>query len=304
MLLGDQAEAVDESSIQERMAALLEAEEANPEVEEPQEEQDSEEQVDSEQTEETEEPEEPVIELNYNGEIKAFKKSEVVDLAQKGYDYTTKTQQLAEQRKALDEQTQLLQQSAAVLDQLSDKSVEIKAIDKQLAQYKQIDWHTLAQNDPMQYMTYNQTYQQLKEARAEAVNEYQQQANELTQANERNRQQLFEREQRLLIDAIPELRGEKAQQTREELMTFLLNEGLQKHEIDTIVNHRAFKIAFKAMKYEKLMASKPEITKRMAEAPKVIKGKQPAVNNNTKDLRDRARRGDERAIQALIEKTL
>ena len=304
MLLGDQAEAVDESSIQERMAALLEAEEANPEAEEPQEEQDSEEQVDSEQTEETEEPEEPVIELNYNGEIKAFKKSEVVDLAQKGYDYTTKTQQLAEQRKALDEQTQLLQQSAAVLDQLSDKSVEIKAIDKQLAQYKQIDWHTLAQNDPMQYMTYNQTYQQLKEARAEAVNEYQQQANELTQANERNRQQLFEREQRLLIDAIPELRGEKAQQTREELMTFLLNEGLQKHEIDTIVNHRAFKIAFKAMKYEKLMASKPEITKRMSEAPKVIKGKQPAVNNNTKDLRDRARRGDERAIQALIEKTL
>ena len=304
MLLGDQAEAVDESSIQERMAALLEAEEANPEAEEPQEEQDSEEQVDSEQTEETEEPEEPVIELNYNGEIKAFKKSEVVDLAQKGYDYTTKTQQLAEQRKALDEQTQLLQQSAAVLDQLSDKSVEIKAIDKQLAQYKQIDWHTLAQNDPMQYMTYNQTYQQLKEARAEAVHEYQQQANELTQANERNRQQLFEREQRLLIDAIPELRGEKAQQTREELMTFLLNEGLQKHEIDTIVNHRAFKIAFKAMKYEKLMASKPEITKRMAEAPKVIKGKQPAVNNNTKDLRDRARRGDERAIQALIEKTL
>lgn len=300
----EQAEALDDSDVQERMAALLEAEEANPEDEEQPEQEES--TLEAEQSEEDEqaEPEDETLELSWNGEVKAFKKSEVVELAQKGFDYTAKTQQLAEQRKTLEAQAQLLQQQAVVQNQLADKVADIKALDRQIAEYKSIDWQSLAQNDPMQYLTLNQSFSQLKEARNEAVGEYQNAANQLTQAQLQQREQFLAKEAQLMAEAVPELRGERAEQTKSELKSYLASRGFNDDEISGIMDHRMVKVAFEAAQYQKLKSAQPQVKKRMAEAPKMVKGKQPAPNNQVRELRDRARKGDERAVQALIERTL
>lgn len=307
----EQAEALDDSEIQERMAQILEAEdnEATPEVEETPEqrkleatEEETEETAESEETEETEEPE--TIELNWNGENKVFNKSEVVELAQKGYDYTQKTQQLAEQRKTLEQQAQMLQYQAAVNEQLSDQLAVIKSLDKQIAEYKAVDWQALAQQDPMQYLSANQTYQALKESRNEAVNEYQGKAQQMNYAIAQQREQHLAREAQLMAEAIPELRGEKAQETRTELRSYLASRGFNDNEIDGIIDHRMVKVAFEAAQYHKLKSAKPEVTKRIAEAPKIVKGKKPAPDNKVQELRARAKKGDERAIQALIERSI
>ena len=86
--MNDQAQAVGDDAVLAQLEGYLEAEEATPEPEEeeleasPEETEESEEESE-EADEETEAPEEEVLELNWNGELKAFKKSEVVELAQK-----------------------------------------------------------------------------------------------------------------------------------------------------------------------------------------------------------------------------
>jgi hypothetical protein len=296
----EQAEALEDSDVQDRIAALLESEEDNPEEEVRQ----DEDQETDETAETIEEAEEETLELTWNGETKALKKSEVVELAQKGYDYTTKTQQLAEQRKTLEAQAQQFQHQVAIQTQLADKFAEIKALDNQLAQYRAVDWQSLAQSDPMQYLSLNQTYSALKEQKNEMVVEYQRNAQQLTQAQQAQREQVLAREARLMQEAIPELRGEKAQQTQAELRSYLASTGFNDDEIGSIMDHRMIKVAVDAMKFAKLKSAQPEVKKRMAEAPKVVKGKQPAPNNAVRELRERAKRGDEKAIVALIERTL
>lgn len=302
----DQAQAV-EGDLLEQMSALLEAEEANQEaVEEPEESQEVEAESD-EATEEAEEEtaEEEVLEITWNGENKALKRSEVVELAQKGYDYTTKTQQLAEQRKNLEAQQAFLKQQAFIQSNLADKMAEIKSLDSQIAQYKQINWQELAQNDPMQYLTFNQSFQQLKDSRNELVQEFQGKAQELTQAQFQQYQAALSKEAQLLRDAIPELKGDKSQQTQAELRSYLASRGFSDDEIGTIADHRILKMAYEAAKFAKLQSAKPEVRKKMAEAPKTIKSKQANVpNQQLQELRSKAKKGDERAIAALIERTL
>lgn len=306
--MNDQAQAVDDESIAEQMAAYLEAEEANPEMTEQAEEETSQEAEAETETEEGEqEPEtveDEVLEIQWNGEAKTLKKSEVVELAQKGYDYTAKTQQLAEQRKTLEAQADMLKQQAIAQQFLSDKVAEVKALDQQLAQYKQVNWQDLAQNDPMQYLTLNQQFQQLKDAKNEKVGEYQQLAHQLTQAQQAHQQKQIEAEVRLLTEAVPEFKGEKAQQTKAELESYLASRGFSSDDVAKIVDHRILRMAYEAAQYAKIKSAQPAVTKRMAEAPKVVKGKQPAPNNAVRELKDRAKRGDEKAIVALIERGL
>jgi len=171
------------------MAQYLEAEDAQPEEpEEPEAEDDEGDEAEAEseegESDEKPEPEEEVLELSWNGETKALKKSEVVELAQKGFDYTQKTQLLAEERKALEARAQLIQHQAFVNSHLSDKMVAIKSMDSQIEQYKAVNWQELAQTDPMQYLTLNQTFQQLKESRNELVGDYQNAAAQLQQAQQ------------------------------------------------------------------------------------------------------------------------
>ncbi len=299
--MNDQAEAVEEQDIQARMAALLESEEDAPddvvdEADEPVEE--------AEETEETEEPAEEELEITWNGESKVLKKSEVVELAQKGFDYTQKTQALAEQRKAIEMQAQMLQQQAFAQSHLSAKEMEIKALDNQLEQYKQVDWQGLAQSDPMQYLTLNQTFQQLKDAKRDMVQEYQGQYQQLTLAQKQQRDAILAQEAKLMAEAIPELKGEKGASIQTELKSYLSSRGFNGNEIESIMDHRMVKVAYEAAQYAKLKAGQPQVAKKLSDAPKPLKGKPQAPNNQVKELRERAKKGDEKAMIALIERTL
>ena len=82
-------------------------------------------------TEQPQVADEPLIEIKVNGEIKKVKQSELVEMAQKGADYTRKTQELADQRRQLDISLQK-QQSGAVPPQ----PAAAKPADKAAQEYK------------------------------------------------------------------------------------------------------------------------------------------------------------------------
>jgi len=308
----DQAQAVDD--VHARMMGILEAEEALSEPEEPEIEEEAstqeEAEAETESTDEVEEEAEPEAateEITYNGETKVLTKSELKELAQQGFDYTQKTQALAEQRRSVEAQQQALQVQIAIQTQLSDKYAEIKTLDNQIAQYKQIDWAQLAEADPQQYLKLNHAYRDLKEARDAKVADYQTHANELTEAQAQSKYQVLQAEEKLLRQKVPEFSGPKAAEAKAALAQFLQDEGFSANEISGILDHRMVSVAWKAAQYDKLKAAKPQVNKRVADAPKVVKGKQP-VNvkaDERAQLREKLRKtGDQHLAAKLIESML
>src|SRR5574343_1014230 len=174
----DQALDAVESDPLERMIGILDEEEGDPTGDDPANEEPD---AEAEVTEETEEEEAPKAEeletIVHNGEEKQLTKAELKELAQQGFDYTQKTQQLAEQRRYVEQQEQYVRQQAQFAAQFTDQIAQAKAIDSQLTQYKAVDWSAwaeqvvqLSQSDPYQaqgemakYQAAQQRYQQLKD---------------------------------------------------------------------------------------------------------------------------------------------
>ena len=66
----------------------------------------------------------------------------------KNKDYTTKTQEMAEQRKDLETDRQRFQEAIQLQTAHTEAYTQLGILDQQLAQYNETDWHTWASQDP------------------------------------------------------------------------------------------------------------------------------------------------------------
>lgn len=262
--------------------------------------------TDETESEEEEVEEEASEEITWNGETKMLTKSQVKELAQQGFDYTQKTQAIAEERRSIQAQAQQLQAQVAIHTQLADMVTEVKSLDKQLAQYKGVDWGELIDQDPVQAMKLNQVFRDLKEAREAKVHEYNQQAQYLEQVQAQSQAQALQAEAQLLARKVPELTGEKAADNKAHLANYLRTEGFNDAEVNSIMDHRMVAVAWKAAQYDKLKAGKPAVNKRVAEVPKVVKGKPSNPNMNVRnDLKAKLKQtGRDEYAAKLIENML
>lgn len=258
--------------------------------EEPAESEESDEPEESEESEEEAETE-ATFTIKYNGQDKKVSQSELVELAQKGFDYTQKTQAHAEQIKALEEKAKSVDARADALrfhEQLASDLLQEKAkilsMESTVEQYGKIDWQTWMDQDPAEaqkhYMQYQNTLRDYDQAKNDLGRKAQQQTAELTHyfktlANEKAQ------------DALKTLANEGwTGDTDKEAQKFLIESGFQAAELALIVtdeqgmprgiNHtlldpRVLRIVADAMKYRKLQAAKPAIDKKVKTVPKVAK---------------------------------
>lgn len=230
------------------------------------------EEAEASDVEEQDVPADEEIELTWNGEQVKKPKAEVLELAQKGFDYTQKTQALAEERRVMQEQIAAVQQQMQVQNALMDQIGQVKQIEAQLAQFNQVNWQQLIDSDPVEAMKLDRQYRELQNYYGQAQQQVQASYQNLTQAQAQQQQAMLQREYQAMMTAIPEWRDEgKATAEKSELKSYLAKSGYSEGEIDQAYDHRAISIARKAMLYDKLMSQKPEVNKRVAEAPKPIK---------------------------------
>lgn len=224
---------------------------------------------DSPEDESEPEPEE-LEEITWNDETKKVSKSELKELAQKGFDYTQKTQQLAEQRRSFEAQAKAMQESIALQNSQIESLTEIKTLDAQLAQYKDVRWHDLAESDPVAYLKANQTFRDLKDARDAKVQEFQQKAHYTQQLQQQLHAENVRKEMEKLNE-LPEFKGDKGKETRAKVVSYLKDAGFSPEEISNVTDARTVKLAWEAAQWHALQAAKPALTKRATEAPKVVK---------------------------------
>lgn len=317
--MSDQAQ---EQSPEARMMALLGAEE--PESEEEQQAAPEQEGADApevetltsedQEEEQQEDDEEPprMLKIKHDGQDIEKPETEIIELAQKGFDYTQKTQQLAEERKSIEEFTQNLRQQEELVRQqfhtqaaLIEEIAKVTAIDQQLAAYNGLDWQALSNADPVEAQKLFFAYNQLQTQRGQAVNEVQQKQQVLTHAQQEALAAKTLEGKKVLERDIPGWNADKVKAVVETARQYGFNDS----EISTLVDPRQVKVLHDAMQWRKLQASKPVTDKKVSNAtPQLKAGAKDAKNAGNaqmKQARDALRKtgkGDYAAM--LIERML
>jgi hypothetical protein len=299
--MSDQAEI--EQSAQDRMESLLDAGFLSDEQE--QEEQqaapDQPEEVEAE-TEEGDSQEETAppakLKLTHNGEEVEVDLEEAKSLAQQGYDYTQKTQKLAEERKQVEMQIQAVKaqesnlKEQAQLQQAYIKDIgKIEALNEQIAQYEAVDWQALSDTDPVQVQKLWIQKQQLEAKRTHAMNEIQQKHNAIQQQRALQEQTRLEEARNELLKAFPNWNAEMAKELRESGKQY----GFSEQELSNVLDPRTVRLLADASAYRKLQAQKGTVTQK-------VQGKPAVVKPGTKDTKTVARTVDAN-LRANLRKT-
>lgn len=200
-----------------------------------------------------EESEEPRYTVKVNGEEIEVTLEELRRGYSRDADYRRKTQALAEQRKALEAEYEAIRQERAQYAQL------LTALEQQLQSggVKEPDWDRLYQEDPVEWVRQRELWRSRQERLAAAQAE-QQRLQQIAAQEQQARLAAYVQEQReRLFEALPELRDpEKAQQEHRRLRDYGQRLGFTEQELDSLYDHRAVLLLYKAARYDELMAKR------------------------------------------------
>ena len=167
-------------------------------------------------------------------------------------DYTRKTQELAENRKAMEAQYQEIERERAEYAQLLPAMAERI----QQAAEQEPDWDTLYDADPVMAAKAERQWRKEQEARVaqlQAVQAEQQRMQQIEAQKQQQMQQSYLEQQRhILPDIIPEWRDKKVAATEAtQIRDFLLGEGFSEQDVSGMSNATLVKLARKAMLYDR-----------------------------------------------------
>ena len=232
--------------------------------------------VEPEYSEEDEGEEVEIEEQTPTYRVKVGKEEVEVPLDEllKGYsrtaDYTRKTQEIAETRKAIEAERVKIEEANKLRDTYAQR---LQLIEQMLNQQESgEDLATLKETDPIGYAT-RVAEQVEREKQLAAVRAEQQRIAQQQQAehSERLKQHLAQEAQKL-AEAIPEFADPvKSQVVKADVRNYAKGIGFSDQELAQAYDHRAITALYKAMQYDKLMGKKPEANKKVSQAPKMLK---------------------------------
>lgn len=292
------------SQAAESFLGLMEPQEAQAQPEAP-EEQEAQEHEEEEYQEEPEEEQEPTPTYK----VKVGKEEVEVPLEEllKGYsrtsDYTRKTQEVAEARKAVEAERQKIEEAARLRDTYAQR---LTVIEQMLSQGENAeDLQSLKETDPIGYAV-KVAEQTEREKQLAAVRAEQQRIAQQQQAEHSERLQAHLQAEALkLQEAIPEMSDPaKSQAVKTDIRNYAKKIGFTDQELAQVYDSRAVTALYKAMQYDKLMSGKTEATKKVSQAPKMMRPgtstPEAKETQEAKKLREQLRRSGNKNDAARI----
>lgn len=304
-----------EDSTEEQPEVVEEQTEEVEEVEETETEPEVEEEVESETEEEVEEeseveePEEVEEEQTFTikaaGEEKEVTLDELKKSYQLGTDYTKKTQEVAEQRKVIEQEAKAIIEARQVRDEYSSK---LQAIEQFLTGQNDnpAELAAMKENDPVGYAVkvaeMTEKKEQLQTVQAERARLAQEQQTE----SQAQMQRFVEQEQIKLAESLPEFSDKtKGEQIRNDIRSYGKKVGFTDEELSQVYDSRHVLVLHKAAQYDKLMAGKAGVKKKVAKAPKTVKSgakvKQNVTDIQKKQMKRLQQTGSARDAAAIFE---
>ena len=291
---------------QEALLSLLEPEEETPETEEAQpteeeesqpveedesfEEESEEEEEAEEAEEESEEPEgeeeEELYAVTVNGEEVAVSLDELLSGYSRQSDYTRKTQEIATDRKEMEALQQQYSSEVAKIQQERQQYMDsltniISNQGGELEKFANVDWDSLRENDPIEYVTTREQYREAQE-RIQGLQQEQARAAQTQQAQMKQAQhEMLQVEKGKLVEALPEWgKPEKQKELAENLQSYAKEQGFTAEELNSLVDHRSVLVLLKAQKYDQLQKSNVK-SRKLKNKPKVIRAGTGATTRKT-----------------------
>jgi hypothetical protein len=265
------------SQAAESFLGLMEPQEAQaqPEAPEEQETQATEQEYESEDSQEYEDGDEE-SEPTPTYRVKVGKEELDVPLDEllKGYsrtaDYTRKTQEIAENRKAVEADRQKIEEAARLRDTYAQR---LSVIEQMLSQGdKAEDLTALKESDPIGYAV-RVAEQTERDRQLVAVRAEQSRISQQQQAEQQERLNAHLQAEGLkLQEAIPEMSDPaKGQTIRADIRNYAKKIGFSDQELSQVYDSRAVTALYKAMQYDKLTAGKQDAVKKVAQAPRMMR---------------------------------
>ena len=231
----------------------------------------------SDEAEEAEEPEETTLyTVKVNGEDTEVTEDELIRGYSRQSDYTKKTQELAEERRSMDAAKAQYDSELSQLQQERQQYVEalthvIQSSMAGLEQYGDIDWATLKEEDPIQYITKRDEYREIQERTRENQHRMQLAQQQQNAEMQEVQKRVLQEEHGKLVAALPEW-GEPASQKKlaTDVRAYAIEQGYTPEEIGTLVDHRSLLVLMKAQKYDALQKADVK-SKKVKNKPKVVR---------------------------------
>lgn len=259
-----------------------EAEQATPQAAEEQEQVEASEPEEVEVQEQEAEPEPQRFRVKAAGEEREVTFDELVDGYQKGLDYTKKSQSVAEQRKAVEAERIAIEQAKQARDAYSQR---LNLIEEFLSKQNEgEDLNALKEVDPIGYAVKVAERTEREKQLAMVQAEQQRIENQRNAEQQARLQQHLREEARRVAEVIPEYGDpQKGNEVKRVIRDFAKEVGFTEQELSQAYDSRQVQVLWMAAQYAKLQKQKPEMTKKVQDAPKMLR---PGVAANQKNAAD------------------
>jgi hypothetical protein len=214
-------------------------------------------------------------EIVHNGQTHKLSRDELIEYGRKGFDYTQKTQAVAETQRQYSERLQALAQIEQVQPLLVQELAQVTAIHQQLQaeRYSDQEMLRLAREDFIEHAQRVAERDILRNHLQQAAGQYQQKTQAVQQYVSQLSEFQLQQEAQRLPEFIPEWKNpERMQAEKAEIAEYLHKSGADMRAVGKYLdNALAMKIVRNAMKYEKLQQSRAEKSKQVRAAPPVIR---------------------------------
>lgn len=201
-------------------------------------------------------------------------------------DYTRKTQEAAEQRKAAEELQRRVQYEQQQFHEAAQRQranlqayAQVEAMNQQLAQFQQVNWQQLNAENPVEAQRLFIQQTQIKDRRDALAHQISQHEQHAAFQQQQMTAQRMEQARQALTREIKDWSPQK----QAALMDFGKRAGYSEAELSSIQDHRAVLVLHKAWQYDQMMqkaSQKPAATNQAAPLKVVSSGNGSSINPN------------------------
>ena len=228
------------------------------------------------------EPTEEFVQVEYEGKLYEVP-NELKEALLRQNDYTQKTQQVAEQRKAFEVGISQIKQAQEQYEFVTNiqpdilKAQQLEATAEQYHQYLRDNVDSLS---PTEIEKIRLGIDDARTERDNLVKSLEQRQQEFQQAQQQSFQEMLNKGTEVLRAKIPTW-GEESQK---QMHQYALDAGFTEAEISNVVDPRQVEVLWKASQYDNLMAGKSAAVKKVQNAPQI---KPKSRNPMPKDVQDK-----------------
>lgn len=221
-------------------------------------------------TEEAAVEEESEEELEWDGQkykVKGKTPTEIRDALLRQADYTRKTMELSEQRKAFEAARQANDVQLKLREATLEKRAELYSLQQEYQRMLAQDWDQLTNDNPVEALKQQAKMKRLEARGAQIQAEVQGAEQQIMALQRQQSDELLRKGHEALTREIPGWNRDIATRLRDYGKAL----GYTENEMNDVYDPRFVKALHKARLYDELIAKKPQVTKRVAEAPKGLK---------------------------------